>query len=94
VVVQHESSERTDSNQSSATFIDFGSAKRRNYFSKTAGRLQGRAKDLFDIIELETISHSLFEHHPTNEYELFIQSFGKSNSTQVGFNMSAENTKK
>jgi len=51
--------------------------------NKAASKLQGRAKDLLDIIELERVSHSLFEFHPAKEYDLFIQSFGQSNTTQV-----------
>jgi hypothetical protein len=82
---QHNSSDSQHNKpaQSSQSFINFVSAKRRNLTNKAASKLQGRAKDLLEIIELETIGHSLFEHQPTKEYDLFIQSFGQSNTTQA-----------
>jgi hypothetical protein len=83
VQYSNSSSQHNKSGQSSQSFINFVSAKRRTLTNKAASKLQGRAKDLLEIIELETIGHSLFEHKPTKEYDIFIQSFGQSNATQA-----------
>lgn len=48
------------------------------------GKVRNRAKELAQLIELDSVSYDLFDMAPVRDYEFFMQNFGKSNMIQVG----------
>ncbi|XP_041371733.1 cytoplasmic dynein 2 intermediate chain 1-like isoform X2 [Gigantopelta aegis] len=67
----------------SHTFINFVSAKERVLSHTMASKTRRRAEDLASMIELDTVAYDMFDMHPVKEYELYIRSFGRSNTKQV-----------
>jgi hypothetical protein len=65
------------------TFINFVSAKQRVLNQSQASKARRRANDLKNMIELDTVFYDLFDLPPVREYELYIRSFGRSNTKQV-----------
>lgn len=51
--------------------------------SATVRKMEKRAKDLKNLIELDIVAYTLMDIAPMNEYELYIRSFGSSNSVQA-----------
>ena len=44
---------------------------------------QKRGQELMKLIELDVVNYDLFEMAPVKEYELYIKSFGRSDTKQV-----------
>lgn len=51
-----------------------------------ASRARHRAEDLQNMIELDTVCYDMLDLPPVKEYELYIRSFGRSNTKQVSQN--------
>ncbi|XP_076436992.1 cytoplasmic dynein 2 intermediate chain 1-like [Babylonia areolata] len=65
------------------TFINFVSAKQRVLNQSLASKARRRADDLKNMIELDTVFYDLFDLPPVREYDLYIRSFGRSNTKQA-----------
>ncbi|XP_022103372.1 WD repeat-containing protein 60-like isoform X2 [Acanthaster planci] len=65
------------------TFINFSAAKQRQIYSKASQRAVQRGRELMNLIELDVSAFSLFEMPPVKVYELYIKSYGRSNSKQA-----------
>ncbi|KAL8618446.1 hypothetical protein ACOMHN_049863 [Nucella lapillus] len=65
------------------TFINFVSAKQRVMNQSVASKARRRADDLQNMIELDTVFYDLFDMPPVREYDLYIRSFGRSNTKQA-----------
>ena len=52
-------------------------------FQGVASKARQRANDLKNMIELDTVFYDLFDLPPVREYDLYIRSFGRSNTKQV-----------
>jgi len=66
------------------TAINFVSAKQRAMSRKTASKTQQRSRDLLKMIELDQTWCDILDLPPVNEYDLYIRSFGSTNTRQVG----------
>ncbi|KAJ8306901.1 hypothetical protein KUTeg_014985 [Tegillarca granosa] len=67
----------------SRTMINFVSAKQRVMTQKAASKMGKRATDLKQMIELDVASFDLFDMPPVKEYDLYIRSFGRTDTTQT-----------
>lgn len=65
------------------TFINFISAKQRVMDNTVAGRVRKRFEDLSKLIELDVSAFDMFDLPPVKEYELYIRSFGRSDTQQA-----------
>ncbi|XP_012946407.1 WD repeat-containing protein 60 [Aplysia californica] len=65
------------------TFINFVSAKQRVVNSTVASKARKRAEDLSKLIELDVARYDMFDLPPVKEYELYIRSFGRSDTKQA-----------
>ncbi|XP_025084636.1 WD repeat-containing protein 60-like isoform X2 [Pomacea canaliculata] len=65
------------------SFINFVSAKQRVMNKSAASRARHRAEDLQNMIELDTVCYDMLDLPPVKEYELYIRSFGRSNTKQA-----------
>ncbi|XP_067012310.2 cytoplasmic dynein 2 intermediate chain 1 [Anabrus simplex] len=72
------------------TFINFTNAKKRMLEKKLTARARRRGEQLLDMIRLDVMSFSLFELSPM-PYELFMKSYGRSNTTQVHVQTNEDN---
>ena len=70
------------------TFINFVSAKERVMTSHAASKAARRGRELLQIIELDKAAYDMFDMPPVREYDMYIRSFGRTNSRQVGLVMS------
>ena len=75
--------QREDQPARPRTFINFVSAKQRVMDQSVASKARRRANDLKNMIELDTVYYDLFDLPPVREYDLYIRSFGRSNTKQV-----------
>ena len=75
--------QREDKPARPRTFINFVSAKQRVMDQSVASKARRRASDLKNMIELDTVYYDLFDLPPVREYDLYIRSFGRSNTKQV-----------
>ena len=73
--------DRSPSNR--CTFINFSSAKQSQMSGAAATKARRRGNDLLKMIELDVAHYELFDMPPVNEYELYMRSFGCSNTRQV-----------
>ena len=80
---QTRSSKQRPTTASGRTFINFVSAKQRSVSKKAAGRARQRGNELQKMIEFDIASFDLFDMPPINEYELYMRSFGRTNTIQV-----------
>lgn len=65
-------------------FIDFISAKQRQICRKMANKQKKRSTELLRLIDLDfSITFSLLDLSPVNEYDMYIRSFGKTNTKQA-----------
>ncbi|XP_069067268.1 cytoplasmic dynein 2 intermediate chain 1 isoform X1 [Pleurodeles waltl] len=65
-------------------FIDFISAKQRQISRKMASKQKKRSTELLRLIDLDfSITFSLLDLSPVNEYDMYIRSFGKTNTKQA-----------
>ncbi|WAR04840.1 DC2I1-like protein [Mya arenaria] len=65
------------------TAINFVSAKQRAMSNKTASKTQQRGRDLLKMIELDYTYCDILDLPPVNEYDLYIRSFGSTNTRQT-----------
>ncbi|XP_059827865.1 cytoplasmic dynein 2 intermediate chain 1 isoform X1 [Hypanus sabinus] len=66
------------------TCIDFVAAKQREISSKVAYKQKKRSSELLRLIDLDFSVHfSMFDLPPLNEYDVYIKSFGRSNTKQA-----------
>ncbi|BFZ22367.1 hypothetical protein BsWGS_25406 [Bradybaena similaris] len=65
------------------SFVNFVSAKQRVLDQAVASKTRKRFDDLSRLIELDVASYDLFELAPVKEYEMYIRSFGKSDTKQA-----------
>ncbi|XP_052805737.1 cytoplasmic dynein 2 intermediate chain 1-like isoform X2 [Mya arenaria] len=65
------------------TAINFVSAKQRAMSNKTASKTQQRGRDLLKMIELDYTYCDILDLPPVNEYDLYIRSFGSTNTRQA-----------
>ncbi|CAH1241722.1 WDR60 [Branchiostoma lanceolatum] len=65
------------------TFINFVAAKQRQVSKKVATKTSKRGKELMRLLELDFIGHDILDIPPLTEYELYIRSFGSSNTQQA-----------
>ncbi|XP_062377654.1 cytoplasmic dynein 2 intermediate chain 1 isoform X2 [Sardina pilchardus] len=64
--------------------IDFVSAKRREVSKKVSSRQKKRSAELLRLIDLDfSITFSLLDLPPVNEYDMYIKSFGTTNTRQA-----------
>ncbi|XP_046582184.1 cytoplasmic dynein 2 intermediate chain 1-like isoform X1 [Haliotis rubra] len=73
------------------TFIDFVSAKQVALNSTTASRTRKRGTDLQKMIELDVARYDMFDLPPVREYEMYIRSFGRSNTKQAYIQTNEDN---
>ncbi|XP_021349660.1 WD repeat-containing protein 60-like isoform X2 [Mizuhopecten yessoensis] len=67
----------------SKTLINFMGAKKRAMVSHAGSLIGKRAQDLLQMIELDTSEYDLFDMPPVKEYDLYIRSFGRTDTTQA-----------
>ncbi|XP_072364341.1 cytoplasmic dynein 2 intermediate chain 1 isoform X4 [Scyliorhinus torazame] len=66
------------------TFIDFAAAKQREIISKVASKQKKRSLELLRLIDLDfSVSFSLLDLPPLNEYDVYIKNFGRTNTKQA-----------
>ncbi|XP_074550066.1 cytoplasmic dynein 2 intermediate chain 1 isoform X2 [Halichoeres trimaculatus] len=66
------------------TFINFVAAKQREVSKKVATKQKKRSKELLRLIDLDfSLSASLLDLPPVNEYDMYIRSFGNANTKQA-----------
>ncbi|XP_069504090.1 cytoplasmic dynein 2 intermediate chain 1 isoform X2 [Ambystoma mexicanum] len=65
-------------------FIDFMAAKQRQISRKMAEKQKKRSTELLRLIDMDfSITLSLLDLSPVNEYDMYIRSFGKTNTKQA-----------
>ncbi|KAK3765430.1 hypothetical protein RRG08_066978 [Elysia crispata] len=79
----HEDEPRSRAAPRTKTFINFISAKQRVMDNTVAGRVRKRFEDLSKLIELDVSAFDMFDLPPVKEYELYIRSFGRSDTQQA-----------
>lgn len=66
------------------TYIDFVAAKQREINSKVACKQKKRSVELLRLIDLDfSVSFSMLDMPPMNEYDVYIKSFGRRNTKQA-----------
>ncbi|XP_026148002.1 WD repeat-containing protein 60 isoform X2 [Mastacembelus armatus] len=74
--------ERSDSQR--GKFIDFVAAKQREISKKAATKQKKRSTELLRLIDLDfSMTFSLLDLPPVNEYDLYIRNFGNANTKQA-----------
>ncbi|XP_030254470.1 WD repeat-containing protein 60 isoform X2 [Sparus aurata] len=78
----------SEKNQSRASqrgkFIDFMAAKQREVSKKVATKQKKRSTELLRLIDLDfSMTHSILDLPPVNEYEMYIRNFGAANTKQA-----------
>ncbi|KAK7881757.1 hypothetical protein WMY93_030166 [Mugilogobius chulae] len=78
-------SEKTESKTSQpGKFMDFVAAKQREVNKKVATKLKKRTTELLRLIDLDfTLTSSLLDLPPVNEYDMYIRNFGTANTKQA-----------
>ena len=61
------------------------SAKQRQITEAASSKTRRRGNELLQLIELDTAHFDMFDMPPMGEYELYMCSYGRSNTTQVRF---------
>ncbi|GFR61964.1 WD repeat-containing protein 60-like, partial [Elysia marginata] len=79
----HEDEPRSRAAPRAKTFINFISAKQRVMDNTVAGHVRKRFEDLSKLIELDVSAFDMFDLPPVKEYELYIRSFGRSDTQQA-----------
>ncbi|KAL2085589.1 hypothetical protein ACEWY4_018909 [Coilia grayii] len=73
--------------------MDFVSAKRREVSKKVSNRQKKRSAELLRLIDLDfSITFSLLDLPPVNEYDMYIKSFGNTNTKQAYVQCNEDNT--
>ncbi|XP_078393395.1 cytoplasmic dynein 2 intermediate chain 1 isoform X2 [Cetorhinus maximus] len=66
------------------TFIDFVAAKQREISFKVASKQKKRSVELLRLIDLDfSVSFSMLDLPPLNEYDVYIKNFGRTNTKQA-----------
>uniref|UniRef100_H2ZUZ2 Dynein 2 intermediate chain 1 n=1 Tax=Latimeria chalumnae TaxID=7897 RepID=H2ZUZ2_LATCH len=66
------------------TFIDFVTAKQRQISQKAVRKQKKRSAELLRLIDLDfSVSFTLLDLPPVNEYDMYIKSFGRTNTKQA-----------
>ncbi|XP_038047961.1 cytoplasmic dynein 2 intermediate chain 1-like [Patiria miniata] len=65
------------------TFINFSAAKQRHVHSKASQKTMQRGRELMNLIELDVSTCTLFEMPPVKVYEVYIKSYGRSDTKQA-----------
>ncbi|KAG8009524.1 WD repeat-containing protein 60 [Nibea albiflora] len=78
-------SEKNESRSSQrGKFIDFVAAKQREVSKKVATKQKKRSTELLRLIDLDfSLTFSLLDLPPVNEYDMYIRNFGTTNTKQV-----------
>ncbi|XP_019127161.2 WD repeat-containing protein 60 isoform X2 [Larimichthys crocea] len=78
-------SEKSESRSSQrGKFIDFVAAKQREVSKKAATKLKKRSTELLRLIDLDfSLTFSLLDLPPVNEYDMYIRNFGTTNTKQA-----------
>ncbi|KAM4606086.1 cytoplasmic dynein 2 intermediate chain 1 [Polymixia lowei] len=81
-------SRESDKAQSGASqrgnFMDFVAAKQREVSKKVANKQKKRSTELLRLIDLEfSVTFTLLDLPPVNEYDMYIKSFGSTNTKQA-----------
>ncbi|TKS87654.1 WD repeat-containing protein 60 [Collichthys lucidus] len=78
-------SEKSESRSSQrGKFIDFVAAKQREVSKKAATKLKKRSTELLRLIDLDfSLTFSLLDLPPVNEYDMYIKNFGTTNTKQA-----------
>uniref|UniRef100_UPI00398E4727 cytoplasmic dynein 2 intermediate chain 1 isoform X2 n=1 Tax=Pristiophorus japonicus TaxID=55135 RepID=UPI00398E4727 len=72
------------SGPSRGTFIDFVAAKQREISSKVASKQKKRSVELLRLIDLDfSVTFSMLDLPPLNEYDVYIKNFGRTNTKQA-----------
>ncbi|XP_058638150.1 cytoplasmic dynein 2 intermediate chain 1 isoform X2 [Onychostoma macrolepis] len=73
--------------------IDFVSAKQREVSQKVAKKQKQRSEELLRLIDLDfSITFSLLDLPPVNEYDMYIKNFGTANTKQAYVQCNEDNT--
>nr|XP_055062952.1 cytoplasmic dynein 2 intermediate chain 1 [Misgurnus anguillicaudatus] len=79
--------------QKHGTIIDFVSAKQREVSQKVAKKQKKRSEELLRLIDLDfSITFSLLDLPPVNEYDMYIKNFGTANTKQAYVQCNEDNT--
>ncbi|XP_073764948.1 cytoplasmic dynein 2 intermediate chain 1 isoform X11 [Danio rerio] len=74
----------SNANQTRGTIIDFVSAKQREISQKVARKQKKRSEELLRLIDLDfSITFSMLDLPPVNEYDMYIKNFGTANTKQA-----------
>ncbi|XP_028288466.1 WD repeat-containing protein 60 [Parambassis ranga] len=76
-------------------FIDFVAAKHREVSKKVATKQKKRSTELLRLIDLDfSLTFSLLDLPPVNEYDMYIRSFGTANTKQAYVQCNEDNTER
>ncbi|XP_029934940.1 WD repeat-containing protein 60 isoform X2 [Myripristis murdjan] len=79
-----ESDKNRGRNSQRGKFIDFVAAKQREVSKKVANKQKKRSTELLRLIDLDfSVTFSLLDLQPVNEYDMYIKSFGTANTKQA-----------
>uniref|UniRef100_A0A3Q4HCU9 Dynein 2 intermediate chain 1 n=1 Tax=Neolamprologus brichardi TaxID=32507 RepID=A0A3Q4HCU9_NEOBR len=74
-------------------FIDFIAAKQREVSKKVASKQKKRSTELLRLIDLDfSMTFSLLDLPPVNEYDMYIRNFGNANTKQAYVQCNEDNT--
>ncbi|KAL1271191.1 hypothetical protein QQF64_030207 [Cirrhinus molitorella] len=83
----------SDRSQTHGKIIDFVSAKQREISQKVAKKQKKRSEELLRLIDLDfSITFSLLDLPPVNEYDMYIKNFGTANTKQAYVQCNEDNT--
>uniref|UniRef100_UPI003AB023AE cytoplasmic dynein 2 intermediate chain 1 n=1 Tax=Centroberyx gerrardi TaxID=166262 RepID=UPI003AB023AE len=85
--------ERKSRGSQRGKFIDFVAAKQREVSKKVANKQKKRSTELLRLIDLDfSMTFSLLDLPPVNEYDMYIKSFGTANTKQAYVQCNEDNT--
>uniref|UniRef100_A0AAV2L7J3 WD repeat-containing protein 60 n=1 Tax=Knipowitschia caucasica TaxID=637954 RepID=A0AAV2L7J3_KNICA len=89
-------SEKTESKTSQrGKFMDFVAAKQREVNKQVATKQKKRSTELLRLIDLDfTLTYSLLDLPPVNEYEMYIRNFGTANTKQAYVQCNEDNVER
>ncbi|XP_043100036.1 cytoplasmic dynein 2 intermediate chain 1 isoform X1 [Puntigrus tetrazona] len=83
----------SDRRQTHGKMIDFVSAKQREISQKVVRKQKKRSEELLRLIDLDfSITFSLLDLPPVNEYDMYIKNFGTANTKQAYVQCNEDNT--
>ncbi|XP_026071354.1 WD repeat-containing protein 60 isoform X1 [Carassius auratus] len=83
----------SDRSRTHGKIIDFVSAKQREVSQKVAKKQKQRSEELLRLIDLDfSITFSLLDLPPVNEYDMYIKNFGTANTKQAYVQCNEDNT--